>query len=76
VVVAVVVEVVAATATRTTTTTTATIRAQESSCGVAYAPKTLGADFTPGLVSIDLCSYTSILELRTVFYRFSFKKEY
>ena len=51
--VAVVVVVVATATSTTTTTTTATIRAQESSCGVAYAPKTLGADFTPGLVFID-----------------------
>ena len=51
-----VVVVVAATTRTTTTTTTTTVRAQSSSCGVAYAPRTLAVDFTPGLVSIDYLS--------------------
>ena len=48
----IVVVLVVATAT-TTTTTTKTIIAQEPRCGVAYGPKTLGVDLTPGLISID-----------------------
>ena len=48
----IVVVLVVATATTTTTTTTPII-AQESSCGVAYGPTTLGVDLTPWLISID-----------------------
>ena len=50
---AIIIVVALVVATATTTRTTAPIIAQESSCGVAYGPKTLGADFTPGLIFID-----------------------